>query len=114
MRISDWSSDVCSSDLKALGVTRNSWVTKRRAQGDTPPARVSDAAQKLPKLAAEVAKLEERGRAARAARDVMMRNLTDGGRRTEEHRVGKECVRTRRSRGSACNKKKKHKLKEQK
>src|SRR3546814_3335033 len=64
MRISDWSSDVCSSDLR-----------EDRPRGETGGSRDSARGQRLP------------GRRPRFSR-------------SEERRVGKECVRTCRSRWS--------------
>src|SRR3546814_2894632 len=72
MRISDWSSDVCSSDLRAYRVpTAVNWSTAVPAV----------AATVLTAVAAE-------------SRDVSV------GTRSEERRVGKECVSTCRSRWS--------------
>src|SRR5438093_12272387 len=71
--VSDWSSDVCSSDLACL---------------------------RRPEL------VEERRRAAVAARDLLSRLLEEAGAepvRSEERRVGKEC----RSRGGPSDEKKK-------
>src|SRR3546814_4782435 len=73
MRISDWSSDVCSSDL-AMG--ENKW----KASASWPPASV-----KMQRLY-----LRSDGRA----------NSLWGNGRSEERRVGKECVSTCRSRWS--------------
>src|SRR3546814_16494139 len=95
MRISDWSSDVCSSDLVvtmayALGhvsgghfnpaVTLGLW-----AAGRFGPARV------IPYWIAQVA-------GAILAAAVLY--LVASGKRSEERRVGKECVSTCRSRWS--------------
>src|SRR3546814_15375092 len=89
MRISDWSSDVCSSDLpsshKMLVVARTKKLDQvaRRTEGismfiiDTARQGVSHN---------EIEKL--------------------GTNRSEERRVGKECVRTRSSRGSTYHYKK--------
>src|SRR3546814_8412114 len=71
MRISDWSSDVCSSDLVRIGA------------GSVP---VKD-------------RLEQKGRGKR--------KNECGGERSEERRVGKECVSTCRSRWSPYHSKKK-------
>src|SRR3546814_10348009 len=70
MRISDWSSDVCSSDLD---------VVTRRGYGETPATNGVDILQD--------------------AHDVV-EVLGDGAHRSEERRVGKECVSTCRSRWS--------------
>src|SRR3546814_5265305 len=80
MRISDWSSDVCSSDLVGGGdgvrpaagaVRRGSWLWRRQRRG---------------KL-----RRQHSGHAGLAGKDH---------RRSEERRVGKECVSTCRSRWS--------------
>src|SRR3546814_9780350 len=81
MRISDWSSDVCSSDLQAV-------VDRHMAGGieaapdravDQRAARRHDMAERLPQGAGLVDQI---------------------GNRSEERRVGKGCVRTSRYRGS--------------
>src|SRR3546814_2030005 len=82
MRISDWSSDVCSSDLHASAAQRR---RRRRA----PAARSA----LLVAVEARQKQGEERGRLHIA--------LRGGDRaRSEERRVGKECVSTCRSRWS--------------
>src|SRR3546814_6795273 len=86
MRISDWSSDVCSSDL----------------------AHMAQLAAAQP-VGTETARAEALARWAQLPRylDTEIRNLREGVRRSyttpkrsEERRVGKECVRTCRSRWS--------------
>src|SRR3546814_5701532 len=89
MRISDWSSDVCSSDLHAAAVVRGSYhsvVVVDMPFGTyeaSPQQAFESAAYLLKKSGAAAVKLE-------------------GGRamRSEERRVGKECVSTCRSRWS--------------
>src|SRR3546814_14490084 len=96
MRISDWSSDVCSSDLAALHAgllaeaePRPVLVVEQRAGGAGGDAGEAEgAARSVDGDAAE-------GRARRQ--------------RSEERRVGKECVSTCRSRWSPYHSKKKHK-----
>src|SRR3546814_2955141 len=80
MRISDWSSDVCSSDLHV----------RRRCECD-PDRRRADPRRiyRPPPLSAR-----RQGRRARTRRSA------HEGRRSEERRVGKECVSTCRSRWS--------------
>src|SRR3546814_8772954 len=77
MRISDWSSDVCSSDL----IFRN----EPESHLTTLVSFLADCAQRLPQ----------------PVTDALQRALhTLKGSRSEERRVGKECVSTCRSRWS--------------
>src|SRR3546814_2574270 len=78
MRISDWSSDVCSSDLLPIG------------GGYIAPAWVSQVGAKRAKELAFLPGNHVDGRTAEAW----------GWARSEERRVGKECVSTGRSRWS--------------
>src|SRR3546814_10496721 len=75
MRISDWSSDVCSSDLTAAGGAVQASLLKAEDDPDKAP----------------------KDDALRDRQFDMLRTLRD---RSEERRVGKECVRTCRSRWS--------------
>src|SRR3546814_4295946 len=78
MRISDWSSDVCSSDL-------HEGVVDVPVAADRPK---HEAAQLVAELKA-------------AGQEGLCRGgLKGGGNRSEERRVGKECVSTCRSRWS--------------
>src|SRR3546814_14962551 len=97
MRISDWSSDVCSSDLRRARVERGALAIEQR----------------MPRDMDEDVEIARR-RAARArlafARQADARALVDPGgdidrqrpgsvdARSEERRVGKECVSPGRSR----------------
>src|SRR3546814_7271126 len=96
MRISDWSSDVCSSDLSA---------------GDTLVGRIAaDAAgggndylhsYRLARERRRLARLpDRRGRDRARARTVGPAIAAGAGARSEERRGGKECVSTCRSRWS--------------
>src|SRR3546814_4462312 len=76
MRISDWSSDVCSSDLLDMQIERNGGLDlawSQRAGGDRHPATFRTGGEE---------------------------GIADIGMRSEERRVGKECVSTCRSRWS--------------
>src|SRR3546814_1545758 len=90
MRISDWSSDVCSSDL----ITSRVFVVAHIADGikvdQRSHARDHQAEQAVQGVHAEL------------HRDVEIANLDPGEceLRSEERRVGKECVSTCRSRWS--------------
>src|SRR3546814_3755348 len=82
LRISDWSSDVCSSDL-ARRALRTGRVVPRGARRRVGPRRAC--VRRAAVLAAEPGRLVE---------------CVPGGPRSEERRVGKECVSTCRSRWS--------------
>src|SRR3546814_6525652 len=87
MRISDWSSDVCSSDLSGQRLDRlrvQLGLSHRPADND----------QLLVRLGERDADLGGRHRISRNG------NRRRPGERSEERRVGKECVSTCRSRWS--------------
>src|SRR3546814_20324495 len=83
MRISDWSSDVCSSDLLVIDGKR----IKVTAERD--PAKLPHAANGV-----DIA-LECTG--FFTDRESASKHLSAGAKRSEERRVGKECVSTCRS-----------------
>src|SRR3546814_3065426 len=84
MRISDWSSDVCSSDL--AGRPRDAQLLDRLPQGRSRDRdRLRKQGQRL------CPRPHDRQRRARRHRGATLR-------RSEERRVGKECVSTCRSR----------------
>src|SRR3546814_11069346 len=96
MRISDWSSDVCSSDLGSLAISASASVEypKPEASGNWKiDAGISTAAVTL--------SMKETGASGLAAAPPPS---AGGGKittqRSEERRVGKECVGTGRSRWS--------------
>src|SRR3546814_9105884 len=88
MRISDWSSDVCSSDLDGS------------ARPDTADGRIAGAGRahrlRAAKAAPAVAAEQSGGTSRRQA--PLFRHVAWARRRSEERRVGKECVSTCRSR----------------
>src|SRR3546814_14422183 len=99
MRISDWSSDVCSSDLWKIdqlialeqGVLFVTYPTLRSARGDhSRPQQVIDWASDDFEGVIGFDEAHEMGGVAGG----------EGALRSEERRVGKECVRTGRSRWS--------------
>src|SRR3546814_15582638 len=106
MRISDWSSDVCSSDLLLLfanearrrGALPRSVIAEQQRRAADPPA--------LPRQTVRLAHHQHReiGLAARRAQPVdlfeRLANRAHLGTRSEERRVGKECVSKCRSRWS--------------
>src|SRR3546814_14266286 len=96
MRISDWSSDVCSSDLQAQIYARQGIRLDRSTLADW----VGRAAWYLRPLRDHI--LDELRRSERLFADETTAPVLDPGRgrRSEERRVGKECVSTCRSRWS--------------
>src|SRR3546814_17492878 len=96
MRISDWSSDVCSSDL--LAAEGENFVDEASAKGI---AEIETAKMALDKGTSEDVK---------QFAQMMIDDHTKANQelaRSEERRVGKECVSTCRSRWSPYHKKKK-------
>src|SRR3546814_14536918 len=98
MRISDWSSDVCSSDL---------FAPLEAATLDVGEDRVKTGDNFLDIAAIEHANLAEHARVRLAAGNVLA--IQARVKRSEERRVGKECVSTCRSRWSPDHLKKKTK-----
>src|SRR3546814_19961946 len=114
MRISDWSSDVCSSDLQVAadsqfeigGVVNRQALRQRQHQDFAPGARRGF-----------VIRRDRQGSNQVQAHGDITRPQTTaflGLQRSEERRVGKEWVRTGRSRWSPYHEKKKKKLKKDK
>src|SRR3546814_18888367 len=106
MRISDWSSDVCSSDLlrgrhhriDAGKIIPLVALDHGRAEGSTEQRVLAGALGAAPP-AGIAGNVEHRGPGERDA--------LGGGLRTEERSVGKECVSTCRARGEPYHSKKK-------
>src|SRR3546814_11352745 len=93
MRISDWSSDVCSSDLEDAAACQNEACLGRGELVVRRSRHRSGANFGRGRLGDDAAQ-----RARRINVDLGFVNLVDG--RSEERRVGKECVSTCRSRWS--------------
>src|SRR3546814_13070693 len=110
MRISDWSSDVCSSDLGACVVTATPGETAALFQTERGSEAEKAAFAALtptlagclpPKIELRISKFELRGYLAEAAyRYAVTAQTNKAAGRSEERRVGKECVSTCRSRWS--------------
>src|SRR3546814_15298578 len=115
MRISDWSSDVCSSDLYSHEVVeddndlRRAWSAIFNAFLHPAMERfLYSAEHKLRQNKAQNPLLIFRndGHSARVAKTTAVKTYSSGPRgglessKTDERRVGKECVSTCRSRGS--------------
>src|SRR3546814_18055704 len=98
MRISDWSSDVCSSDLVVGNLAR----VVNRGAGDFLKQQFADLRQAIPHADCQI------GEGICFCVDHMdRRQLWRGFARSEERRVGKECVSRCRSRWSPSHLKKK-------
>src|SRR3546814_14304044 len=103
MRISDWSSDVCSSDLREHVLTR---VLAELIGAEARKIRMRGRRADLRDLGlGEDRCSSQRGGGGEAADG--QHEAGRGDERSEERRVGKECVRTCRSRWSPDPKKKK-------
>src|SRR3546814_16918966 len=99
MRISDWSSDVCSSDLRLSDSVRKQYTMKRR------PRRKLFSAHFETRRKRGTIYTNSRGKTMKRASDEPQKRTPEDKRltkraRSEERRVGKECVSTCRSRGS--------------
>src|SRR3546814_19083170 len=104
MRISDWSSDVCSSDLmSALNPREQNILTERRLVDD--PKTLEELSQAHGVSRERVRQIEVR--AFEKLQKAMMRLAGERRLRSEERREGKECVSTCRSRWSPYHEKKK-------
>src|SRR3546814_13887936 len=107
MRISDWSSDVCSSDLAAPEASEPYVIVGYDLRGDTLTAKFLSPEI----LAAAIAAGQLAGEVTEGSFGLDVR-LTGSGteiaERSEERRVGKECVSTCRSRWSPYHSKKKN------
>src|SRR3546814_15858349 len=101
MRISDWSSDVCSSDLVLAAGLRDRGIDYLHLRSLGTPKAGREAARKG--RIAEMRAIYEEQLATPEAALAMEQAL-----RSEERRVGKECVSTCRSRWSPYHDKKKY------
>src|SRR3546814_19469989 len=97
MRISDWSSDVCSSDLLS-GPNSPLRILLTAVAGET-KLTVAPAAEPSAQDAAAAAAEAQAGKVLKSdATANRLAAIVGNAQRTEERRVGKECVRTCRSR----------------
>src|SRR3546814_18660649 len=99
MRISDWSSDVCSSDLSMPVLPATRWPNPPE---DVAPERLTWA-ETVPggryttKVLARGTRLRLRDIAGSACANILLYRADAPWERSEERRVGKECVSTCRS-----------------
>src|SRR3546814_5484073 len=96
MRISDWSSDVCSSDLAYLGCRPPHGYHIQRTDGS--PAELRQLGHRH--RAATQRNIVARAHVYRIDTHLVRSRDRGDHRRSEERRVGKECVSTCRSRWS--------------
>src|SRR3546814_15313897 len=101
MRISDWSSDVCSSDLNRIPA-----IVDRNPIGGGEPIALFESGAILTYLAEKTGQFLSTD--IRARYDTLQWLFWQMAGRSEERSVGKECVRTCRSRCSPYHLKKKH------
>src|SRR3546814_19526441 len=88
MRISDWSSDVCSSDLGHEQHQADDQGQPGHRRHFLRPLAKWPAAQRLQPVKQQVTAVEDRNR------ETIDKPEIDGENNSEERRVGKECVRT--------------------
>src|SRR3546814_17470662 len=107
MRISDWSSDVCSSDLTAA--MAEVCADRATAVKHAPPSRMSCRAfcRREAPPAGSTERQDEHQQDHGAAGGPDPRTDTAAAHRSEERRVGKECVSTCRYRWAPSHEKKK-------
>src|SRR3546814_14504518 len=100
MRISDWSSDVCSSDLKMMGVEVEVLPGDWRRAVDPAALEARLKQDKAGKIKAVL--VVQVDTASSVVNDIaaIRKAIDAAGHRSEERRVGKECVSTCRSRWS--------------
>src|SRR3546814_11984441 len=104
MRISDWSSDVCSSDLVFTSIHIEEFEVMARDTKLGP----EDITRDIPNVGEEALRsLDEAGIVYIGAEvhpgDILVGKITPQGERSEERRVGKEWVCPFRSRWSPAN-----------
>src|SRR3546814_17241101 len=106
MRISDWSSDVCSSDL-GLGLRKSTHTVVRGFDVSDESARSALAAGAVDEIVSDLA-AGVRGASLVVVATPVGEVLTAIEQDTEERRLGKECVRSCRSWWSTVHTKNKH------
>src|SRR3546814_15010417 len=112
MRISDWSSDVCSSDLLALGGQHDDRQVTEGRLAANPLQHLETAVRRQHHIEhQDVGRLMQQavdgGVAIERGSDLPALAAEHEGQRSEERRVGKECVSTCSSRWSPYPSKKK-------
>src|SRR3546814_12952831 len=112
MRISDWSSDVCSSDLAGAGEPDFQLVAVAAADRLLKHGQILVEALQGREHRVPVRKEDVPPHHRIARRDAG--EVAETARRSEERRVGKECVSTCRSRWAPYHKKKKNKKQQKK
>src|SRR3546814_17728671 len=97
MRISDWSSDVCSSDLGPEDITRDITNVGEEALRNLDEAGIVYIGAEVGPGDILAGKITPKGESPMTPEEKLLRAIFG---RSEERRVGKECVSTCRSRWS--------------
>src|SRR3546814_17469956 len=99
MRISDWSSDVCSSDVDMIfGISFGKKKTSQQSSTDTNIKENTNQSQSQSTTGQTSTNTSQTGTTNQSTTGTQSSDTVD--RRSEERRVGKECVRQCRSRCS--------------
>src|SRR3546814_14792256 len=106
MRISDWSSDVCSSDLPEIRYAYTQYYAQIRNSSGT-LVNTGDPFYRVTQITTCATAATCAGTANETKVTIAYNNPNRKPSRSEERRVGKECVSTCRSRWSPYHKKKK-------
>src|SRR3546814_11140376 len=113
MRISDWSSDVCSSDLSyeqiKIKQSLEESLKKLSKYNHENHSRIAQVTGYLGIVYRKLGNFEKARNLLEQSLKIYKKNNSNNTIRSEERRVGKECVSTSRSRWSPINKKKKKK-----
>src|SRR3546814_17549735 len=95
MRISDWSSDVCSSDLRLSDAAQTRfYLTLNHLDQEVPGTLTLADVTANPRSAPLNNRLNDHARNIRSARALNRTVISLGGARSEERRVGKGCAST--------------------
>src|SRR3546814_1368406 len=106
MRISDWSSDVYSSDLVGKHTWRGRVAGVMSARKDAEAQKDAKRAEELEEARQAQKELDRREKDDADSQDKAKKTVAE--KRSEESRVGKECVSTCRSRWSKYHEKNKY------
>src|SRR3546814_19287101 len=109
MRISDWSSDVCSSDLSLLPLASESIILRAPSPIAARELNIVDVASIGESRTSTIPDPSTGSSTVTSGTESKVGRAASSLPRSEERRVGKECVSTCNYRGSRYHKKKKNK-----